>query len=153
MTLYGRRSVLLSVFRFITFFLAAGSLIWAIVNKAALFYFVFALSMTVFVILCIIHGKVTAELNFYEALENVNARYIARIKGDFNGLFDLVCRNLKRRDEKEEAIRRASGTEFYVEGHGYCMDLDLFGKKSLFSLLNVCYRAPRQNEKGSQGTY
>ena len=42
MTLYGRRSVLLSVFRFITFFLAAGSLIWAIVNKAALFYFVFA---------------------------------------------------------------------------------------------------------------
>lgn len=137
MTLYGRRSVLLSVFRFITFILAAGSLIWAIVNKAALFYFVFALSMTVFVILCIIHGKVTAELNFYEALENVNARYIARIKGDFNGLFDLVCRNIKRRDEKEEAIRRASGTEFYVEGHGYCMDLDLFGKKSLFSLLNV----------------
>ena len=137
MTLYGRKSVLLSVFRFITFVIAAGSLIWAIVKKAPAFYLIFALMLIAFIVLCIVHGKVTANLNFYEALENVNARYIARIKGDFAGLFELVCKNLKRRDEREEAIRRASGTEFYVEDHGYCMDLDLFGRKSLFSLLNV----------------
>ena len=137
MTLYGRKSVLLSVFRFITFILATVSLVWAIVKNAPVFYLVFALLLIAFVVLCIVHGKVTANLNFYEALENVNARYIARIKGDFTGLFELVCKNLKRRDEREDAIRRASGTEFYVEGHGYCMDLDLFGRKSLFSLLNV----------------
>ena len=137
MTLYGRKSVLLSVFRFITFILATVSLVWAIVKNAPVFYLVFALLLIAFVVLCIVHGKVTANLNFYEALENVNARYIARIKGDFNGLYELVCKNLKRRDEREDAIRRASGTEFYVEGHGYCMDLDLFGRKSLFSLLNV----------------
>ena len=137
MTLYGRRSVLLSVFRFITFVLSVGSLIWAIAMKAPAFYLIFALMLIAFIVLCIVHGKVTANLNFYEALENVNARYIARIKGDFAGLFKLICKNLKRRDEREDATRRASGTEFYVEGHGYCMDLDLFGKKSLFSLLNV----------------
>ena len=137
MMYYGRRSVLFSILRFISFILAIVFLITGIFKASTAMYFAFALCVVFFTVLCVIHGKILSQLNYYEALENVNARYIARIKGDFDSLFELVCKGLKRRDEKEEAARRASGSGFYVDEHDYCMDLDLFGKKSLFSRLNV----------------
>ena len=134
---YESRNNLLSVLRFILFVAGVFSLIWAILKKLPLFYLVFAVITIVFVVLCVVHGKVTAKLKYYEALLNVNSRYIARIKGDFDGLFALVCDGLKRRDEIEAATRYAGGTGFYRDDHDYCMDLDIFGKKSLFSRLNV----------------
>lgn len=137
MMLYGRRSVTFSILRFALFIAAVVFLALAISGKNTVFYFVFAAIVIAFVVLCVIHGKITAELKYFEALSNVNSRYIARIKGDFDLLFELVCKDLKRRDEKEDARRAASGNEFYKGDHDYCMDLDLFGKKSLFSLLNV----------------
>ena len=137
MMLHGRRSVTFSILRFAMFIAAVVFLALAISGKNAVFYLVFAAAVIVFTVLCVIHGKITTELKYYEALSNVNSRYIARIKGDFDLLFDLVCKDLKRRDEKEDARRAASGNEFYKGDHDYCMDLDLFGKKSLFSLLNV----------------
>ena len=135
--LYDGRSRLLSVVRFILFFSGVLCLIWAIVKNMPVFYAVFAAIFIVFILICVIHGKITAKLKYYEALLNVNSRYSARIKGDFDGLFDLVRSGLKRRDEIEEAERYASGIGFYRDDHDYCMDLDLFGKKSLFSRLNV----------------
>ena len=133
--LYDGRSRLLSVVRFILFFSGVLCLIWAIVKNMPVFYAVFAAIFIVFILICVIHGKITAKLKYYEALLNVNSRYSARIKGDFDGLFDLVRSGLKRRDEIEEAERYASGIGFYRDDHDYCMDLDLFGKKSLFSRL------------------
>lgn len=137
MMLHGRKSVTFSILRFALFIAAVVFLVMAITGKNTAFYFVFAAIVIAFTVLCIIHGKITAKLKYYEALSNVNSRYIARIKGDFDLLFELVCKDLKRRDEKEEARRSAGGNEFYIGDHDYCMDLDLFGKKSLFSLLNV----------------
>lgn len=134
---YGRRSTLLSVFRLFVFLFAVASLIVAIFAKIAFLYFLFGLFIIVFIVLCFIHGKVSAKLNYYEALGTVNSKYIARIYGDFNSLFDIVLKDLKRRDEREDAVRYAGGSEFYTDEHDYCTDLDLFGKKSLFSLLNV----------------
>ena len=83
------------------------------------------------------HGKVSAKLNYYEALKIVNSKYISRISGDFDSLFEMVCIGLKRRDDREDAVRYASGQRFYTDDHDYCTDLDLFGRKSLFARLNV----------------
>ena len=135
--LYDSRSTLLSVIRFILFLSGIFCFIWATIRKMPVFYLIFAVLFILFVIICIIHGKITSKLKYYEALLNVNSRYIARIKGDFDELFKTVCDGLKRRDEIEEAQRYASGIVFYTDDHDYCMDLDLFGKKSLFSRLNV----------------
>lgn len=135
--LYDGRSKLLSVIRFILFFTGVFCLIWAIAKKLPLFYVIFAVIFAVFVVICVIHGNITSKLKYYEALLNVNSRYVARIKGDFDGLFALVRDGLKRRDLIEEAERYASGIGFYRDDHDYCMDLDLFGRKSLFSRLNV----------------
>ena len=134
---YGRRSILLSVFRLVMFVCGVVSVIVAITAKMPVLFFLFAVFIIVFVVLCIIHGKVSAELNYYEALSIVNSKYLARINGDFDSLFSIVLDGLKRRDEREDAVRYASGSEFYTDDHDYCTDLDLFGKKSLFSRLNV----------------
>ena len=134
---YGRRSSLLSVFRFVVFVCCVVSIIFSIVKRFPVLYFVSAALAIVFVFLCVIHGKVTSELYYYEALGKVNLKYINRIKGDFDALFDNICSGLKRRDDREDAVRYASGMEFYTDDHDYCTDLDIFGRKSLFSLLNV----------------
>ena len=134
---YGRRSILLSVFRFVMFICGIASIVIAIAAKLPVLFVVFGVFMIAFIVLCIIHGKVSAELNYYEALGIVNSKYIARINGDFDSLFSIVLNGLKRRDEREDAVRYASGSEFYTDDHDYCTDLDLFGKKSLFSRLNV----------------
>lgn len=137
MNQYGRRSILLSVFRFVMFVCAVGCVIAGVAAKKPVLFFAAAVLLIVFTVLCVIHGKVSAKLNYYEALGIVNSKYIARIKGDFDALFTIVCNGLKRRDEKEDAVRYASGSEFYTDDHDYCTDLDLFGKKSLFARLNV----------------
>ena len=134
---YGRRSILLSVFRFVVFICGIASIVIAVAAKLPVFFILFGVFMIAFIVLCIVHGKVSAELNYYEALGIVNSKYVARINGDFDSLFSIVLNGLKRRDEREDAVRYASGSEFYTDDHDYCTDLDLFGKKSLFSRLNV----------------
>ena len=134
---YGRRSILLSVFRFVMFVCAVACVIAGLAVRKPFFLLLSAAFMTVFIVFCVIHGKVSAKLNYYEALGIVNSKYIARIKGDFDSLFEIVCNGLKRRDDREEAVRYASGQEFYTDDHDYCTDLDLFGRKSLFARLNV----------------
>ena len=137
MRLYGRRSILLSVFRLVMFICGVISVIVAITAKMPVLFLFFAFFTIVFIALCVIHGKVSAKLNYYEALSIVNSKYLARISGDFDSLFGIVLDGLKRRDEREDAVRYTSGSEFYTDDHDYCTDLDLFGRKSLFSRLNV----------------
>lgn len=134
---YGRRSILLSVSRFVMFVLGVASVIAAFAVKNSVFFLIAAVLLIVFVVFCIIHGKVSSKLNYYEALGIVNSKYISRINGDFDSLFEIVCNGLKRRDDREDAVRYASGQEFYTDDHDYCTDLDLFGRKSLFARLNV----------------
>ena len=67
----------------------------------------------------------------------MNSSYIARIKGDFNELRNIAVKGLKRAEDIGLAKSRLYGRDFEISDHDYCMDLDVFGKKSLFSLLNV----------------
>lgn len=135
--LFARRSLFFSVMRFIIFVFSVASLIASIATKIPFFYSSLAVFLILFAVLCSVHGNVSAKLKYYETLKKVNDRYKARISGDFDSFFELVCEGLKRRDDREAAQRFASGMSFYTDGHDYCNDLDLFGKKSLFSLLNV----------------
>ena len=134
---YGRQSGILSFLRLITFLGAAGLFIGAYAGNIPALWFAGTAIFILFVVLCIIHGGIIDKVNYLTELLKVNSSYIARIKGDFNELRNIAVKGLKRAEDIGLAKSRLYGTEFDVQGHDYSMDLDVFGKKSLFSLLNV----------------
>ena len=134
---YERQSGILSILRLITFAGSAGFVIWGIASKNIALNIIGALIFVAFVVLCIIHGKISDNVRYLTELSKVVSSYIARIKGDFDALEKIRISDLKRSDEIENARNRLYGKEFEEPSHYYCVDLDIFGKKSLFSLLNV----------------
>lgn len=115
-----KKSFYFSLFRLFSFIASVVLLILAFVfNDYNLFFLVSsALIFIGFVILCIVHFRLNSDLKFKRVVRDINLEYIARVTGDFSKLND-------------------KGTEFIVPEHDYCIDLDVFGDNSLFSLLNV----------------
>ena len=134
---YGRQSGILSFFRLITFLGAAGLIIGGIASKIPALYISGGFIFLSFIVFCIIHGRILDKVNYLTELSKVNFSYIARIKGDFNELRNIAVKGLKRAEDIGLAKSRLYGRDFEIPDHDYCMDLDVFGKKSLFSLLNV----------------
>lgn len=134
---YNRQSGILSFLRLITFIGAATLIIWGGVSRIPLALAGGIALFIVFVILCIVHGRILAQVDYLNEFNKVNSSYIARIKGDFNELRNIAVKGLKRAEDIGLAKSRLYGKEFEETDHDYCMDLDLFGKKSLFSLFNV----------------
>ena len=134
---YGRQSGILSFFRLITFLGAAGLIIGGIASQIPALYISGAFIFLSFIIFCIVHGRILDKVNYLTELSKVNSSYIARIKGDFNELRNIAVKGLKRAEDIGLAKSRLYGKDFEVADHDYCVDLDVFGKKSLFSLLNV----------------
>lgn len=134
---YGKQSGILSFLRLISFLGAAGLIIGGYACKMPLLYYAGGAAFILFVVLCFVHGGIIDKVNFLTELSKVNASYIARIKGDFNELRNIAVKGLKRAEDIGSAKNRLYGKEFDVADHDYCADLDIFGKKSLFSLLNV----------------
>ena len=134
---YGRQSGILSFFRLITFLGAAGLIIGGIASKIPALYISGGFIFLSFIVFCIIHGRILDKVNYLTELSKVNSSYIARIKGDFNELRNIAVKGLKRAEDIGLAKSRLYGRDFEIPDHDYCMDLDVFGKKSLFSLLNV----------------
>ncbi len=134
---YGRQSGILSFMRLISFLGTAGLLIGGYAAKISALYLAGAAVFVLFVVLCIIHGGIIDKVNYLTELRKVDSSYIARIKGDFNGLRNIAVNGLKRAEDIGLAKNRLYGKDFEVPDHDYCADLDLFGKKSLFSLLNI----------------
>lgn len=134
---YGRQSGILSFLRLIAFLGAAGLIIGGYAANLPVLYFAGGAVFILFVVLCIIHGGIIDKVNYLNELSKVNASYIARIKGDFNELRNIAVKGLKRAEDIGSAKNRLYGKDFEVADHDYCADLDLFGKKSLFSLFNV----------------
>lgn len=134
---YERQSGIFSFLRLITFLGAAGLIIWGIVSHQA---FIIASGIAVFVLfiaLCFIHGRIISKLQYLNELNKVTQSYIARIKGDFNELRNIEVKGLKRAEDIGNAKNRLYGKEFDEPQHDYCCDLDIFGKKSMFSLFNI----------------
>ena len=134
---YNGRSGFLSFARLIMFVAAVALIIWGSVSNIPVAIICGILLFVAFIILCLIHGKVLARVEYLNELDKVNSSYMARIKGDFNELRNIAVKDQKRAEDIGLAKNRLYGKEFENPEHDYCCDLDLFGKKSLFSLLNV----------------
>jgi len=76
--------------------------------------------LIVFIGLCIKHNSVKKETRTVNARIDANARYIARMKGDFTTLTDI-------------------GADFVNNHHDYTSDLDIFGAHSIFALYNTSH--------------
>jgi len=134
---YGRQSGILSFMRLISFIGSVAFIIWGYAGHIPVLYYAGGLVFVLFVVLCFIHGRILDKVNYLTELGKVNSSYIARIKGDFTGLRNIAVKGLKRAEDIGLAKNRLYGRDFDDPAHDYCADLDLFGKKSLFSLLNV----------------
>ena len=134
---YGRQSGILSFMRLISFLCAVILIIWGLIVHMPALYISGGAVFVLFIVLCIIHGGIIDKVNYLTELNKVNSSYIARIKGDFNELRNIAVKGLKRAEDIGSAKNRLYGKEFDEPDHDYCADLDLFGKKSLFSLLNI----------------
>ncbi|MBP5261969.1 MAG: hypothetical protein J6Z43_07580 [Clostridiales bacterium] len=132
------KSMVLSVLRFISFVLSVVLFVIGIFRSGMLFYAAAGLFLLVFAVLCIIHSKVTDELRYKRALNSVNTQYIFRIKGDFEALYKAALEEARKADDKAHYASVFTGEEFNEDGHDYCQDLDIFGKRSIYSLINVC---------------
>ena len=134
---YERQSGILSFMRLLSFLCAAALIIWGYASHTAALAFLGWAVFILFIILCIIHGSIIEKVNYLTELNKVNSSYIARINGDFNELRNIAVKGLKRAEDIGSAKKRLYGKDFEEPDHDYCADLDLFGKKSLFSLLNI----------------
>lgn len=131
------QSGILSFLRLLSFVGAVALIIWGFVSNLPVVYSIGFALFALFIVLCIIHGKILSKIQYLTELNNVDKAYIARIKGDFNELRNIAVSGLKRAEDIGLAKSRLYGKDFDLPEHDYCTDLDLFGKKSLFSLLNV----------------
>jgi len=135
---YEKRSIRLSILRLLIFTLAVGVAIWVFAKEYPIYFILASIFLFIsFIFLCFVHSSVQNQTEFYRYLYTVNAGYIARINGDFKTLKEIAVGDLKSRGDIEDATDIFAGRDFYVENHDYCIDLDLFGNRSLFSLYNV----------------
>lgn len=80
------------------------------------------LGVLIFAILVVLHNRKKQVYKRILALKEVHDAYIARTRHDFTKLSD-------------------DGSDLMVKSHAYAGDLDLFGPKSLFALINVAHTA------------
>lgn len=102
----------------VLFFFAciAGVVIMADNKISAGIGFFIVLFLIGFLVLLKKHQKVKLEQRFNEEMARINQEELQRLDGDYNG-FD-------------------QGAEFIVPTHNYHIDLDIFGKYSLYQLIN-----------------
>jgi hypothetical protein len=111
-----RRSTLLARLRLATFLPAIAALIWFLgfdgeviaVSTAAVF-------LVLFGVLVFVHARVEDRAQLFESLRVVNARGVARVEREWNALPD-----------------GSVPAGISLDGHPYAIDLDLFGRASLF---------------------
>ena len=78
--------------------------------------------LVLFVVFVILHGRIKSKAKRIVVLSEINSRYVARTLHDFSKLED-------------------DGSDLKAEKHPFAGDLDLFGPKSLFALINVAHTA------------
>ena len=131
------KSIVYSILRFVTFVLFILCIVLGYVNSLVPLYIASAFFLCVFAVLCSCHGRVTDKLKFVSSLYSVNADYIYRITGDFDGLMQNALNGITKADEKSLNTEIFTGEEYYKNDHDYCQDFGLFGKRSVFTLLNT----------------
>ncbi|MFX0549517.1 MutS-related protein [Hathewaya histolytica] len=116
---YSKRCNLFSILRLITM-ISSINLTYRVLkwnfNKA--YFLVLLLLYMAFIFLMIIHRRTKERLNFSKEIIEINKRYLSRITGKWTEFKDI-------------------GDEFIDEAHRYSSDLDIFGEKSLFQMINI----------------
>ena len=131
------KSIVFSCLRFVTFIIFIACTVAGYINGFIALYFIAAVFLCGFILLCSVHGKINDRLKYLTALYSVNSGYIYRMTGDFDGLMQNALAGLTKADEKALNTEIHNGDEFYESSHDYCQDFSLFGKKSIFTLLNT----------------
>ncbi len=110
---------LLSNLRIVVFFVGVGLSIYLFLVRYYLFSgILFPVTIILFVYLIIQHGKIQAVTEELSRLIEINQASIKRITGEWTQFTDM-------------------GEEFIDPEHQYSIDLDIFGKASLFQWVNV----------------
>ena len=93
---------------------------WSVfVDKGGLFYLVGGvLSLVLFIYLIVLHKKIGGRLAYASNMAIVNEKYVKRIKWRWFDFKDI-------------------GEEFIDDENPYTSDLDIFGERSLFQLINI----------------
>lgn len=120
-----RRDLRLSQLRGITFLAAGGSGLFALFETSQFSWLVAALAASVFLVLLVLHARVSTRRFGIQRRQRLLDAGLARIAGTY-------------RSEAEETHRRGEGLG---EDCNYAKDLDLFGANSLFEQLNTTQTA------------
>ena len=111
-----QRSTIVARFRLMTFLPAIGALVWWLgFGGGVVACALAAILLLVFGVLVVVHARIEDRTQWLDALREVNARGILRVDREWNGL--------------PPAPPPATVD---VERHPYAIDLDLFGRASLF---------------------
>lgn len=110
---------LISNIRLIVFLIGAGLGIYLLVKKNyGLFVFELAVFLVLFISLMVVHESYFNKKKYSLTLQAINEDFLKRIQGEWNTFTD-------------------DGAEFADDSHQYSQDLDIFGKGSLFQLINT----------------
>jgi len=105
-----------SVFRLLVFVVGAAAIYVSTYFSLALLFSIIAIALIAFGVLVKKHLTLYKQKQWFEALIKVNANELSILKMEANAEY--------------------SGKEFLDDSHPFSSDLDIFGKKSLFRLIN-----------------
>ncbi|EMS71587.1 MutS-related protein [Ruminiclostridium cellobioparum] len=117
--IYAGRSNSIGNYKLLVFFAGAAlAVILYIMRQYIVMAAVLAIFAAGFVYLSIIHNRIIKNRNYSQAMLQINNMCLKRAKGLWTSFSD-------------------TGEEFVDPGHNYTHDLDLFGKGSLFQMINM----------------
>ena len=133
-----KKSKALSFVRLILFVIAVVFVILAFVkHNIVLFMSLAGVMLVLFIAVCIIHQKVKDSNEYLKAIRYASDGYAYRISRDFVSLEEAVKERLADRNPPVNINKSVFGEKYIIKNHEYCIDLDLFGPRSLFALYNV----------------
>ena len=141
-----KKSTMLSVARLILFILAAVFVFLAFFrHNLPLFLSIAGVLFVLFIAVCVIHQKVKDRTEYAKALRYASDGYVYRMERDFGSLAASVKERLADRVVPQDINKTVFGEQYIRKDHEYCIDLDLFGPRSLFALYNVSETAFGRN--------
>lgn len=117
--IYTKKSNALGNYKLLVFFTGiAVAIVLYIFNQFILLAADILLFAVVFSYLTIVHNQILKSKNYSNAMLQINKMCLKRIKGEWTEFADI-------------------GEEFENHEHNYTYDLDIFGKNSLFQMINM----------------
>ncbi|MFY0689841.1 MAG: hypothetical protein JXQ90_21910 [Cyclobacteriaceae bacterium] len=110
---FGQKSTQFGWFRTAFFLIWVYGLYWALTSQTiAVLGGIFLVGVLVFSLLISAHNRINYQRDFFKGIQDLNKDEIRMSKGNF--------------DDKEDGVR------FLVKDHSFALDLDIFGKSSLY---------------------